>query len=190
MSTKLQLLKLSKKELVKKCKKNKVSSNGTKTEMIDRLLAKKTKKSKLDINNEQTSFYLFKSIPKLKLKYTSFETTFGIKEILFLFMEYLSIYTMSNFISAFPKYNTYYNQSNIIKQVIQNKRKIKIPQKSNKLHILNGNKISKRSPMSTSTAGILDEMTRKYQKTVESINGDQVTHLFVLISLYPITIDI
>eukprot|EP01084_Bolivina_argentea_P017183 32088_1 len=52
-SEKLALLKLSKKELIKQCKRNKLSINGTKQDMVERILqCKKNKKVKQQPKNK------------------------------------------------------------------------------------------------------------------------------------------
>eukprot|EP01084_Bolivina_argentea_P302626 522395_1 len=52
---KKELLKLSKKEIIKKCKKNKIQSNGTKIEMINRLIVKTLNKKKNKPKNKKIS---------------------------------------------------------------------------------------------------------------------------------------
>eukprot|EP01084_Bolivina_argentea_P118347 209999_1 len=160
MSTKAELLKLKKSELIKKCKQYKVYSTrleNSKSDMIDRLLnnnqycveheiktspkktktsktiknktnktkkSKKSKTSEAKINKEY--FYLFKPLATTQVTCDEFRNTFEINELLHSFMDFLPIYTMSNFISAFPKYSTYYKTSNIIKTVIDNDKQLNI----------------------------------------------------------------
>ena len=181
MSTKLELLKLSKKELIKKCKKAKVNTNGTKGDMIDRLLAKNTGKSKtktkLKMSNKKTCLYLFKSLTsRPQLQYEPLQTTFDIKEVFDTFMEYLPIYTMTNFMIAFPTYKSYYNESSIIKEVIDNKQSNRIEYSADNLYILNDHiEISKQKPKSTSDPKILNMMVQKYSKTHDALKRKKFT---------------
>ena len=114
MSAKLELLKFSKSQLIQKCKQYNVHSNGSKSDMIDRLLNNKVFINDMEsiIKNKeirtkpQHSFYVFNP-PKFNYlskrieKCEGVNDLFGIDFVLHTFMSYLPIYTMSNFICAF-----------------------------------------------------------------------------------------
>eukprot|EP01084_Bolivina_argentea_P318567 552482_1 len=61
--TKLELLKLNKRQLIKQCKKYKVSSSGNKAEMVERIL-KKTKRKRDKISKQKAAF---RNIPAILL---------------------------------------------------------------------------------------------------------------------------
>eukprot|EP01084_Bolivina_argentea_P267543 454174_1 len=114
MSTKLELLKLSKKELIKKCKKFKVNSNGTKSDMVDRILSVKNKpKTNKKIKTKN-------NISTLK---TQFIQLISIKDIYKIFLQYLTVYTIINFNISFPNHSPYHALTNIIQKCRQNESK-------------------------------------------------------------------
>eukprot|EP01084_Bolivina_argentea_P024453 45558_1 len=192
MSSKVQLLKLCRTVLIKLCKKHNVSSNGTKSDMIDRLLKSKSfdnkdisslapkssrkikkrsqnhvqiKKSTTNISN--ACFYNFKSYTNKnkKINHKHFKTIAEINEIFNLFTDYLSIYTMCNFISAFPKYQIYYKQSKTINEAMKNIENTDFKVGGEYLLLLRSGDLYFSKYNLKSSKQILDRMIKRYNNS-------------------------
>ena len=66
-----ELLKLSNKKLIKECKKHKIATNGSKADMVNRLIKKLNKKKKKTKTNKQTNTKQIKPAKKQKNKKTN-----------------------------------------------------------------------------------------------------------------------
>eukprot|EP01084_Bolivina_argentea_P083429 151046_1 len=191
MSTKLQLLKFHKKDLIKLCRKYKVNCNGNKNDMIDKLVKNKSfiknetnsdnnktssnrqtikKMSNSSTSNKKSCFYLFKPCTDTEAKYKQMSNVLNVKEILYLFVDYLPIYTCINFISAFPKYNHYYKTHTINKvKGIQEGISTEEYKKYFNTGLLNNMKKITKLKVNKDNKNILSLMVKNYGKTYDAI---------------------